>query len=273
MAVTGRSGCRFAPNLMETIMQTHSGLNEAGTRNSLVTAARRGAFIGAALSALVASASAEPESAQGSLALHSGIGQSLQQNVFQVRQPAGVKCKKKGQIFTFPIVSADGPGVLSTTWSVVPPSGVASVAGTNPDPAWVTPPTGIFWEQAVTPPPPSNPINEQAGATDFAFKASFGPLPAPASLASIAMSGSFTADNDGAVYLNSVNLAHRVGYCPPTYGPPPAGYGAKCFTTTFPLSSVQTDYHAGMNTVIVDVHNNEFVSGFVIDGTVTAVCK
>jgi hypothetical protein len=249
---------------METSMQTYIRPDEG--RKSLVAAAGRAAVIGAALSALVAAAQGAPVSQKG-------IGQAVMQNDMQHRQLQMPPCIPH-QILTFPIVTADAPGMLSTTWSVVPPRGVASVAGTNPYPAWVTPPTGIFWEQAVTPPPtPTNPINEQAGPSDFRFKATFGPLPPRARLASVSISGAFTADNDGAVYLNAVNVAHRVGYCPPTYGPPPAGFGAKCFTTTFPLSSVPTDYRSGMNTVIVDVHNNEFVSGFVIDGTVTAVCR
>ena len=264
MAATGRSDRRFTLNLMETIMQMFIGPSEG--RKTLVTTAGRAAAIGVALSALAAAAQGAPPS-------HNGIGHAVKQNDMQDRHPQMPPCAPH-QILTFPIVTADAPGVLSTTWSVVPPRGVASAAGTNPYPAWVTPPTGIFWEQAVTPPPiPTNPVSEQAGPRDFRFKATFGPLPPPRSLASVSISGAFTADNDGAVYLNAVNLAHRVGYCPLTYGPRPAGYGAKCFTATFPLSSVATDYHGGVNTVIVDVHNNELVSGFVIDGTVTAVCR
>ena len=276
MAATGRSDCRFALNLMETIMQTFFGLDEMGTRQSLVTAARRAALMGAALSALVAAAG--PGQAQSGSPLHSGIGHAAQQGTFPHSPSTGVKCLKKGQTFTFPIATTDAPGVLSTTWSVVPPSGIASVAGTNADPAWVTPPSGISWEQAVTPPPiPANPINELAGPTPFIFSASFGPLPPPGSV-SITVTGVFSADNDGSVWINGVpanltHLAHQAGYCPPTYGPPPAGYGAKCFVTTFPLSTPSNaHFHAGMNTVDVRVHNNEFVSGFMLDGIVTATC-
>lgn len=279
MAATGRSDCRFALNLMETIMHSYFGLNESGTRQSLVTAARRGALMGAALSALVAAA--EPGLAQGGSALHNGIGHAAQQGVFQHSPTTGVKCLKKGQTFYFPIVTTDAPGVLSTTWSVVPPSGIASVAGTNADPAWVAAPSGIFWEQAVPPPPPSppsNPIIELAGPTPFIFSAAFGPMPPPSTV-SISVSGVFSADNDGSVWINGVpanlsHIAHRAAYCPPTYGPPPAGFGAKCFITTFPLSTPSGlhVFHAGMNTVDVRVHNNELVSGFMLDGLVTAVC-
>jgi hypothetical protein len=281
MAATGRSDCRYAHNLMETIMHMFSGLDELGTRRSVATAARRAALMGAALSALVVAT--EPGLAQGGSALHSGLGHVAQQGTFQHSPASGVKCRKKGQTFYFPIQTTDAPGVLSTTWSVVPPSGVASVAGTNPNPAWVAPPSGIFWEQAVTPPPtPSNPIIEQAGPTPFIFSASFGPLPPPSSV-HITVSGIFSADNDGSVWINGVpvnllHIQHQAAYCPPDYGPPPAGFGAKCFVTTFNLSTPPGPppgspvFHAGMNAVDVRVHNNELVSGFMLDGLVTATC-
>lgn len=247
-------------------MQVSFGLS----RKSLVAFAGLAAG-GVSLACLLAgSASAQLETSRIDSALKDG--QSIQQTD-QYKPLAKVRCRRKGQTFTFPIVTDDAPGVISPTWSVVPPVGVASVAGTNPNPAWVTPPAGIFWEQAVNPPAPVNPIIEQAGAMPFKFKAHFGPLPPLAQLASITLAGSFSVDNDGAVYLNVANLAHQVGFCAPTFGPPPVGYGAKCFTTTFPLASVITDYVAGMNSVIVDVHNNELISGFMIDATVTAVCK
>lgn len=167
-------------------------------------------------------------------------------------------CKKPGKKVSIKLDTGMGipPGSPDPNWVLIIPSphSVGSAyATTTLTPQWVIPPAGVSWLQ----PSSSGSPDSAALPGTYIYSLQFCLEELGNKYCCVRLRGKFSADNSGILKLNGGTIVQCLG---PT-----------CFKGWVPFN-VTTGFVSGINTLEVEVQNDELWTGVVVEATLEARC-